>query len=125
VGRSCYPGRNQDERNPSRSIVFARISSPRNLYEYRPVPDFSPYRALNIRSTPSGRAVLLSSTAHSLGTLVRVFLRYLRAISTCFGEGDGSLAISSFISALGARNLKPMLPSSPQIWFRKYRFPKR
>jgi hypothetical protein len=54
-----------------------------------------------------------------------VSVRYLRAISTCFGEGDGSLAISSFISALGARTLKPMLPSSPQIWFRKYRFPKR
>jgi hypothetical protein len=52
-------------------------------------------------------------------------VRYLRAISTSLPEGDGWLAISSFVSGLGARSLKPVLPCSPQIWVRKYRFPRR
>ena len=51
-------------------------------------------------------------------------MRYLRAISTSLPEGDGLLAISSFVSGLGARNFKPALPCTPQIWVRKYRFPR-
>jgi hypothetical protein len=86
----------------------------------------SPRTRSRAKRNPSGRAVLRCSTALSLGTFrPQVSVRYLRAISTSLREGDGWLAISSFLSALGARNLKPMLPSSSQIWFRKYRFPRR
>ena len=49
---------------------------------------------------------------------------YLRAISTSLPEGDGSLAISGFVASLGTRNFKPALPCTPQIWVRKYRFPR-
>ena len=44
--------------------------------------------------------------ALGLGPLVR----YFRAISTSLREGEGWLAISSFVSGLGARSLKPALP---------------
>jgi hypothetical protein len=76
-----------------------------------------------IRS-PYSRPIRKGRTAMQHGPFIGyssspVSVRYLRAISTSLPEGDCLLAISSFVSGLGARSLKPVLPGSPQIWVRK------